>query len=157
MSGSCTVWPAGEADASTLVRFNVRLAVESEGRDLDPTVVELGVRAILSDAGRGRYWIARVDGEPVGQCLVTTEWSDWTAGRYWWLQSVYVAPERRGAGVFGALWRTVVDEARRAGDVRAVRLYVERDNAGAREVYRRIGMRETGYLVYELDLRGDAG
>jgi GNAT superfamily N-acetyltransferase len=80
---------------------------------------------------------------------VTTEWSDWTNGRYWWFQSVYVVPEWRGRGVFRALWDHVENAARKEGDVASLRLYVERDNASARAVYEKLGMEESGYLVYE--------
>jgi predicted GNAT family acetyltransferase len=32
-----------------------------------------------------------------------------------------------------------------------VRLYVDRDNAGAREVYQRLGLSPTQYQIFELD------
>ena len=35
-------------------------------------------------------------GMPVGALLLTREWSDWRNGWFWWIQSVYVAPEGRG-------------------------------------------------------------
>lgn len=139
-------------DAPRLADFNCHLAVESEDRILDAATVESGARAILADPARGQYWLAVAGGEPVGCCLVTTEWSDWTAGRYWWLQSVYVEPAWRGRKVFGALWRRVLAAAREAGDVTAIRLYVEAENHSGRAVYERIGMHQTPYLVYELAL-----
>jgi ribosomal protein S18 acetylase RimI-like enzyme len=113
---------------------------------------------LLSDPTHGQYWIAEAageqggdgdGGEPVGQCLVTTEWSDWMNGRYWWFQSVYVVPEWRGRKVFRALWDHVESSARKEGDVASLRLYVERDNASARAIYEKLGMEETGYRVYE--------
>jgi GNAT superfamily N-acetyltransferase len=140
-------------DAPLIADFNRRLAVESEGRELDPDTLDRGVRALLDDPSRGRYWVAERSGEPVGQCLVTTEWSDWTNGRYWWFQSVYVEPAHRGAGVFRALWEHVESAARAAGDVASLRLYVEEENALARAVYEKLGMAESGYLVYEKRLR----
>lgn len=144
---------AGDADVPALVEGNVRLAAESEGRTLDPATVERGVRAILSDPGGARYWVAEAGGAVRGQCLVTIEPSDWTDGRYWWLQSVWVDPAWRRRGVFRALWDRVLEAAVREGDVAAVRLYVERENRPARAVYERLGMRPTGYRVYELPVR----
>jgi ribosomal protein S18 acetylase RimI-like enzyme len=143
---------ARPSDAEVIAGFNLRLASESEGRDLDPDTLLRGVRMLLSDPTHGQYWIAETpggDAQPVGQCLVTTEWSDWTNGRYWWFQSVYVVPEWRGRGVFRALWDHVESSAREAGDVASLRLYVEKDNASARAIYAKLGMEETGYLVYE--------
>ena len=156
---------ARPSDAEVIAAFNRRLASESEGRDLDPDTLLRGVRMLLSDPTHGQYWVAEApgehggggdggDAEPVGQCLVTTEWSDWTNGRYWWFQSVYVVPEWRGRGVFRALWDHVESSAREEGDVASLRLYVERDNASARAIYEKLGMDETGYLVYEKWLTG---
>jgi len=144
-----TVRAARPSDAPLIADYNRRLARESEGRELDPETLDRGVSALLSDPAHGQYWIAEADGAPVGQCLVTTEWSDWTNGRYWWFQSVYVEPGYRGRGVFRALWDHVESSARRLGDVASLRLYVERDNASARSVYEKLGMEATGYLVYE--------
>jgi len=151
-----TVRAARESDVALIVDFNHRLARESEDRELDWDTLARGVAALLADPARGQYWIAEASGPgaggaagPVGQCLVTTEWSDWTNGRYWWFQSVYVLPEQRGHGVFRALWEHVETAARSAGDVASLRLYVEQDNASARAVYEKLGMQETGYLVYE--------
>jgi GNAT superfamily N-acetyltransferase len=145
------------ADADTIARFNVLLAEESEGRALDPATVTRGVPLLLSDPDRARYWIAEADGGVQGQCAVTTEWSDWSAGRYWWLQSVYVTPEWRGKGVLRALWDRVVADARALGDVAAIRLYVDKDNTGARIAYTRLGMSESPYLVYEARLDESGG
>lgn len=171
MSGSSgagvRIRAARPTDADVIAEFNLRLASESEDRELDPDTLLRGVRMLLSDPTHGQYWIAeassegagRGDGghpaaEPVGQCLVTTEWSDWTNGRYWWFQSVYVVPEWRGRKVFRALWDHVESAARAAGDVASLRLYVERDNASARAIYQKLGMEETGYLVYQKWLTG---
>jgi GNAT superfamily N-acetyltransferase len=145
---------ARPSDAEVIAEFNLRLASESEGRDLDPDTLLRGVRMLLSDPTHGQYWIAEGAEEPVGQCLVTTEWSDWTNGRYWWFQSVYVVPEWRGRKVFRALWDHVESSARKEGDVASLRLYVERDNASARAIYEKLGMEQTGYLVYEKWLTG---
>lgn len=144
-----TVRAARASDASLIADFNRRLAAETEGRQLDIETLGRGVRGLLADPVRGLYWVAEKDGVPVGQCLVTTEWSDWTNGRYWWFQSVYVESAHRGSGVFRALWEHVESAAREAGDVASLRLYVETENESARAVYGKLGMEETGYLVYE--------
>ncbi len=147
-----TVRAATPADTEVVAVFNRLLAAESEGRTLDPVRLERGVRSILENPSRGRYWLAERNGAVCGQCLVTTEPSDWGAGTYWWLQSVYVDPDHRQAGAFHALWEHVAAEANAAGDVVAIRLYVERGNASARAVYAGVGMEQTGYVVYELPL-----
>jgi len=150
-----TVRPARLADVAALADGNVRLARETEGKRLDPAVVEAGVETVLRDAPGAGYRVLEADGAIRGQCLVHEEPSDWTGGRYWWIQSVYVDPEWRGRGVFRALWERILEEAREKGDVTEVRLYVERGNRPARAVYERMGMRETSYRIYTRVLDGE--
>jgi GNAT superfamily N-acetyltransferase len=144
------VRPAAPEDAPVLADFNRRLALESEGLELDPATVAAGVAALLADPAKGCYFVAEEGGEPVGQVMLTVEWSDWRNGPVFWLQSVYVRPDRRGAGVFRRLWEQVVSFARDRG-ARALRLYVDRDNRAAQDVYRRVGMAPSHYQVYELE------
>jgi len=156
VTGSWTVRPAHHDDVAAIAEGNVRLARETEGKRLDPVVVEAGVEAVLRDASGAGYRVLEADGAVRGQFMVHEEPSDWTGGRYWWIQSVYVDPEWRGRGVFRALWERILEEAREAGDVTEVRLYVERDNRPAREVYERMGMRESSYRIYTRTLGGEA-
>jgi GNAT superfamily N-acetyltransferase len=147
-----TIRPATPADAGRITEFNLLLAMESESIALDPERLARGVRLGLETTGRGRYWVAEEDGRVRGQCMVTTEWSDWRSGWIWWLQSVYVEPGWRGRGLFSALWDRVLEDAHAEGDVVTLRLYVHRENRLARAVYERAGMEESPYLVYEFPL-----
>lgn len=138
-------------DAPTLVDFNQRMAWETEHKRLDPPTLEAGVRRLLSDPSLGRYWVAVDDDDsPLGQLMVTWEWSDWRNGAIWWIQSVYVREEARRRGVYRALHEHVVAQARRGGAV-GLRLYVEPNNQRAIATYARLGMRRT-YDVMELPL-----
>jgi GNAT superfamily N-acetyltransferase len=140
------------ADVSVLAQFNRQMAMETEGRALDPERITGGVSALLRDRAKGVYYVAEMGGEVVGQLLITYEWSDWRNGNFWWIQSVYVKKELRGRGIFKALYAHVLQLARgRAGEVCGVRLYVDLDNAGAREAYQRLGLRPTQYQIFELD------
>jgi GNAT superfamily N-acetyltransferase len=141
--------PATWADAAILAEYNVALAQESENLALEPARVRKGVEAVLRDAGKGTYFTAEADGRVVGQLLVTHEWSDWRNGDFWWLQSVYVHPDFRSRGVFKALFNHAVDAARKDPQVCGLRLYVEEHNTRAREVYDRLGLKATGYVVME--------
>lgn len=145
----CRIRPATPSDAATIVDFNRRLARESEHRELDPETIAAGVRAILADPAKGRYFVAEREGTIVGQMMHTWEWSDWRNGEIWWLQSVYVAPEHRGQGVFRQLFEHVRAEASGRPDVVGLRLYVEKENQAARSTYLKLGMEETGYFVLE--------
>ena len=61
----------------TIVDFNIAMAKETEDKDLDIEMVKLGVEAILTQNEMGFYLIAECTGLPVGQLMVTYEWSDW--------------------------------------------------------------------------------
>ena len=143
------VRPARAADRDVLVEFNCRLAAETEHKQLDPATVGAGVQALLDDSMKGRYFVACEGETIVGQLMHTREWSDWRNGDIWWLQSVYVVPTCRGRGVFRRLMSHVVGLAEADPHVVGVRLYVEQGNAPAREVYRKLGLHEAGYLVME--------
>jgi ribosomal protein S18 acetylase RimI-like enzyme len=143
-----TVRPARPDDAEALVEFNFRMARETEDLTLDRAVLSQGVRAALTDANKALYFVAEIDGAPAGALMITHEWSDWRNGDLWWVQSVYVLPDYRKAGVFKALYRHVQRAAREAGAA-GLRLYVEKENAVAQQVYARLGMAMTHYAVME--------
>ena len=154
---SVRIRPAVPDDTPTIIAFNLGLAEESERRQLDRGVLERGVRALLGDPSRGRYFLAECEDTPVGQIMLTQEWSDWRNGMFWWIQSVYVHPDWRARGVFKALFAHVDALSRRAEEVCGLRLYVERDNARAQEAYRRCGLATTDYILMELDRSGTSG
>jgi len=147
-----TIRQADLADTATVADFNVRLALETENLRLDPECVATGVAAVLRDTAKGVYYVAEVDGKIAGQVMITYEWSDWRNGNLWWLQSVYVKPELRRAGVFRALFAHLQELARNSKDVCGLRLYMHGDNLRARNSYERLGMRPTKYEVFQMEL-----
>jgi ribosomal protein S18 acetylase RimI-like enzyme len=136
-------------DAQVLIDFNRAMALETEGKDLLPEVVGAGVRGLLQNPAAGFYVVAQAEGSVIGALMLTKEWSDWRNGSFWWIQSVYVRPEHRRRGVYRRLYRHVQELAAADNSVCGFRLYVERENADAQAVYRRLGMGETHYRVYE--------
>lgn len=138
---------AGEIDA--LVEFNQAMALETEDKVLDENKLRAGVSSVLTDRHKGFYVVAEDDVDIVGGLLVTFEWSDWRNAWFWWIQSVYIRPPFRGRGIYGELYEFVKSRAANAGDVCGFRLYVERDNKGARKVYEKLGMSESHYVMYE--------
>ncbi len=146
---------AEATDWAAIAEFNRALAAETEDKALDWDTVCNGVRRLLADPAKGRYFIAEADGRIVGTTMITYEWSDWRDGWIWWIQSVYVHPEFRGQGVFKRLYRHVEALAGEGG-IRAVRLYVLQSNTRARATYLALGMHESGYTVLEAgDGQGD--
>lgn len=144
------VRPAGLDDAHMLAEFNWRIAVETEGKELDRSRVTRGVRRGLQLEHEVRYFVAEsVDG-PLGCLMLTREWSDWRDGWLIWIQSVYVRPEYRGQGVFRSLLEHVRLLLQQEQDVVGLRLYVEAENQRAQDVYRRTGFSDPNYRVLEL-------
>ena len=148
-TGSLLVREARLSDSEAIVAFNCALAIETEGKQLDPSVVGRGVDRALRSDDRLRYWVAERDGQILGQSAISREWSDWRCGWIWWLQSVYVVKEARGLGVFRALHAHIRDEARQTPEVIGLRLYVEHENQRAQKTYEALGMTPGGYLVFE--------
>jgi GNAT superfamily N-acetyltransferase len=141
------------ADLDFIVDSNARIAEETEHRTLDRTLLVPGVRTLLTDRSKGRYFIAEEAGRPVGQLMYTTEWSDWRNGDFWWIQSVYVRPEARRRGVFSLLYRHLERLARSSPDVCGIRLYMEAQNRTAHATYLKLGLVDSGYHVLEVDFR----
>lgn len=143
--------PANIADAPFIADCNMRMAFETEQRQLDPKIVSAGVAALLQDSSKGFYFLAQVAGKPVGQILVTYEWSDWRNGTFWWIQSVYIVETFRCRGIFRALFEHVHALARAQTGVCGLRLYVAMENTRAKQVYSKLGMRKTDYEFFETD------
>ncbi len=131
------------------MEFNLRLAAESENKQLDRETVRRGVAALLGDETKGRYFVACLGEEIIGQLMHTREWSDWRNGDIWWLQSVYVVAAYRRRSVFRRLYQHLWNEAQTRTDVVGVRLYVEVENIAAQETYRNMGLIQPGYFVME--------
>jgi GNAT superfamily N-acetyltransferase len=138
-------------DAHTIVEFNAAMALESEDIVLDQKTLRAGVDGALADPSKAFYLVAEIDGAPVGQLMVTGEWSDWRNGWVWWVQSVYVKAEHRRQGVYRRLYGRLQELAGQAGNVRGIRLYVMRDNAVAKRTYESLGMSHSEYDLYESD------
>ena len=138
-------------DVAMLVENNCAMAHETEGKALDREVVTRGVRHLLANPSAGFYVVATEAGQPVGSLMITTEWSDWRDGTFWWIQSVYVSPAARRRGVYRTLYEHVQALAAEEADVCGFRLYVERENGAARATYAALGMAETAYRLYEVD------
>ncbi|PQJ34633.1 GNAT family N-acetyltransferase [Salinibacter sp. 10B] len=149
MADKIIIRRATREDADTIAHFNRQMAEETEGKSLDRETVRNGVQALFADPSRGFYLVAVRDERIVGSLMITTEWSDWRNGTFWWIQSVYVRPEARRSGVYRALHRAVRRQARDVEEVCGLRLYVERGNEAARETYEAMGMTETSYRMYE--------
>lgn len=154
-SEGIVIRPARHDDVDTIVGFNAAMALETEGRNLDLATLREGTLAFLDNSGYGFYVVAELHQhkghKPVGQLMITYEWSDWRNGIFWWIQSVYVLPDRRGMGVFRNMYDHIVVKAKTEPRVCGIRLYVDRENVKAQSVYKRVGLYPSMYTLFEQD------
>jgi ribosomal protein S18 acetylase RimI-like enzyme len=136
-------------DIAALVEFNLAMALETEHKTLDTAALTAGVSAVFDDSSKGFYVVVDVEGSVAAGLMITTEWSDWRNGWFWWIQSVYVRPEHRGGGLYGKMYEFVKALAGQTRNVCGFRLYVEKENERAQRVYEKLGMERTYYLMYE--------
>lgn len=148
--------PALPTDAPRIVDFQLAMALETEHLELHRPTVEAGVAAVFEDPAKGCYWVAVAEegsgegeGEVVASLLITPEWSDWRNGTVWWIQSVYVVPAARRQGVYRRMYARLRERVAGDPDVAGLRLYVDRRNTAAQEVYTALGMDGEHYRVFE--------
>ena len=146
-----TIRRANVADLFKLVNLNAAMALETENVSLDLGRLTRGTRVVLESADNGFYLVGEVGGQIVGSLLITTEWSDWRNGNFWWVQSVYVRSEWRRRGVYRAMHHWLYNSSRYRPDVCGIRLYVHRENRIAQSTYASLGMARSQYDLFEID------
>jgi GNAT superfamily N-acetyltransferase len=140
------------ADLEKIVDFNIQMAKETEERILEKNVTRKGVKAVLNNESKGFFLLAeenKGENEICGQLMITYEWSDWRNKNFWWIQSVFVDKNYRNKKVFSKLFKSVTKMALSEKGVGGVRLYVEKHNNSAKQVYESLGMKKTPYEIYE--------
>ncbi len=149
MQESLQVRYANTHDAEVIADFNQAMAKETEDKELDSTVVLAGVKNLMKNPEYGFYLVAEHHGRLVGCLMITTEWSDWRNGIFWWIQSVYISPEFRRGRVFSKMYSFTKNLADQTPNICGLRLYVENNNQAAQKTYLHLGMYETNYIVFE--------
>ena len=139
---------ANSNDLSILVNNNQALAQETEALELKKNILRDGIKQALKRR-ECHYFVAMMNGNVVGQSMITYEWSDWRNGLIWWIQSVYVLPRYRKQGVFRRLFLHIESLARSNPQVKAIRLYVMSNNNTGQRTYKKLGMDDSGYIVFE--------
>jgi ribosomal protein S18 acetylase RimI-like enzyme len=159
-------------DARVIALMQIRMADETENLKLDPAVVEKGVQLPFQHPNLATYYVvvatqsssgtAQIEpqfindsGEEIAGMLMTThEYFIDAAATLWWIQSVYTSPTHRKRGVFSKLYKYVEDRSNASPDVMGLRLYVETENAGAQQTYKKMGMSIEPFIMLK-NMKGD--
>ena len=134
-------------DLATLVEFTSREAEEAEGSVKDLERLAMGIKAALEDNSIATYWVLidQLD-HPIGSVSALKEWSDWNAGYYWWIQSMYIVPEQRGQGHMSKLLDAVEKEMKNQNGLE-LRLYVHQNNDKAIRAYEKASFEKSPYKI----------
>jgi GNAT superfamily N-acetyltransferase len=137
------------SDLERIVELQLRMEQETEGLGLDRNVVSKGVRGVFQEPARGTYWVAEEKGELLGVLLAIPEWSDWRNGTVLWIHSLYIIGQARRRGVFKKLYLNLKKQVEQSPELMGLRLYVDKTNKPAQEVYEKLGMSKEHYELYE--------
>jgi ribosomal protein S18 acetylase RimI-like enzyme len=139
-------------DLEQLVDFTLSEAMDAEGAIKDREKAREGIRAALEDESVAMYWVVQTNiDETVANISVTKEWSNWHAGYYWWIQSMYIKPEHRGRGLVGMLIQTIKESAKQSKAL-DLRLCVHKENARAIRAYFKSGFVDSDYRIMRMDI-----
>lgn len=140
---------AKSEEYSAIVTFQLAMANETEGIELAREIVEKGVKAVLADDNKGKYYVAIINNQVVASLLTTYEWSDWRNGTVLWIQSVYVLPQFRRKGVYRNLYKHIKNKVLENSNLNGIRLYADKSNMAAHKTYRKLGMVDDHYVTFE--------
>ncbi|MGK0367362.1 MAG: GNAT superfamily N-acetyltransferase [Thermoproteota archaeon] len=137
-------------DSEFIIDAQIQMAFETEGLELAFDIVSQGVRAVLDDEQKGKYLIAiNTDQKPVACLLTIPEWSDWRNGSVLWIHSVYVLAKFQKQGIYKQMYIYLKELVQGDNHYRGLRLYVDKTNLDAQEVYKKLGMSKEHYELYE--------
>jgi ribosomal protein S18 acetylase RimI-like enzyme len=136
-------------DIPSIIDFQFKMALETEGITLDIATLSTGVNKLFRNPHRGKYYVAETPDEIVGCLMTTFEWSDWRDGNILWIQSVYILEDFRGRGVYKMLYHFIQEIVKTDPELKGIRLYVDNTNKIAQSVYSKLGMNGDHYRIFE--------
>ncbi len=93
---------------------------------------------LIEDRSLGLIYLINMNNETAGYCVVTYGYSLEFHGRFALIDEFYIREAFRGLGIGAAALQFVEDQCRQLR-ISAIRLEVDRSNAGARRLYERFG------------------
>ncbi len=140
---------AKPGDIESIVSFQLKMAAETEGIELNESTVIKGVTAVVTDSSKGQYYVSEINDKIVASLLTTYEWSDWRNGTVLWIQSVYVLNEFRRKGVYRNMYSHIKQLVLDNPNLNGIRLYADKSNFNAHKTYLKMGMSPDHYVTFE--------
>jgi len=138
-------------DLPYLIKFTAEEAREAENSIKIPETLTKGIKKGLEDDSIAMYWVLSDENDtPIGSVSALKEWSDWNAGYYWWIQSMYLVPDQRGKGKMKNLLDAVRAAMAKEEDLQ-LRLYVHEENKAAIKAYNKAKFVHSKYKIMTLD------
>lgn len=136
-------------DIVSIVDFQLKMAAETEGVQLNESTVFKGVLAVIDDKSKGQYYVTEINKKVVASLLTTFEWSDWRNGTVLWIQSVYVLKEYRRKGIYRNMYSHIKNLVLENEKLNGIRLYADKSNTTAHKTYQDLGMNHDHYITFE--------
>ena len=136
---------AETSDADTLLAM-MRELYAHDRAPFDEPSARAALSQLLAEESYGLAYLILLGGEVAGYLVLTFGFSLEFGGRDAFVDEIFVREEFRGRGAGTRALRFAEDVCRGRG-VRALNLEVERANAGAQALYRRLGFGDRGYRL----------
>ncbi|MFV0482120.1 MAG: GNAT family N-acetyltransferase [Campylobacteraceae bacterium] len=140
-------------DAKNITEFNVIFAKKYVDKNLSLPITEAGVHNVFAGFNNGFYLVAEKERKIVGMTMITREWSDWSNGAFYCVQSVYISDEEYKKTILDAILNKAKSLAKEHAEVCGIRVYVEKSNEELQNHYKELGLKETNYKLFEEEFR----
>ena len=140
---------ADHSHLELLTNFQIKLAFESEGLELDPQTVSEGILKVLAEAKDSYYLLYLQEKTPRACLLIQKEWSDWRSQSVLWLHSVYVEKNFRKKGIFKKIYQNLQAQVKADPSLAGLRLFVDKKNYAAIKTYQALRMDDSHYTLFE--------
>jgi len=139
-------------DLTILVEFQMNMAKETEDLILDETILTKGLKSVFENPEKGKFLVAFNSQNPdtiLASLFIQKEWSEWRNGHMLWVHSVYVHPKFRGQKIFPQMYMHLQGIVAENESLKGIRLYVDKRNKKAQNVYKKLKMNSEHYDLYE--------
>lgn len=131
---------AQQSDIETLVEL-MRQFNTIDAYPFDAQITRAALERFIDDPALGRLWLIQAGAGTIGYLALTFGYSFEYHGRDAFIDELYLTPGYRGQGIGMRAMQFAIASCRDLG-VHALHLEVERHNAAAQRLYRRVGFEE---------------